>query len=73
MKNLLLGAALITFAFGCKSNSNQSVADPKGANMPKAECNMKGGCEGQKAGCEGMKAGCEGQKSSCCEGKKPQG
>jgi hypothetical protein len=71
MKNVFLGAVLIAFAFGCKSNSNQSVTDPKGANMPKAECN-KGACEGMKdgKGCEGMKA--EGQKPSCCE-KKPQG
>lgn len=66
MKNLLLGAALIAFAFGCKSNSNQAVSDPADANMPKAECN-KGGCEGMKAGCEGQ------QKASCCEEKKPQG
>lgn len=66
MKNLLLAATLIAFSFGCKSNSNQAVTDPNGANMPKAECN--------KGGCEGMKAGCEGQaKPSCCEQKKPQG
>jgi hypothetical protein len=68
MKNLLLAATLIAFAFGCKSNSNQSVADPKDANMPKAECSAeKGGCEGMKAGCEGK------EKASCCEAKKPQG
>lgn len=71
MKTLVLGAALIAFSFGCKSNSNTSVSDPSGANMPKAECNKP--CEGmpkadcQKA-CEGMKA-----KSACCSEKKPQG
>jgi len=65
MKNLLLCAALLAFSFGCKSNSNQAVTDPNGANMPKAECN--------KGGCEGMKGACEGQHSSCCEQKKPQG
>jgi len=68
MKNLLLAATLTAFAFGCKSNSNQSVADPKDANMPKAECNA------EKAGCEASKAGCEDKaKASCCESKKPQG
>jgi hypothetical protein len=66
MKNLLLCAVLLAFSFGCKSNSNQAVTDPNGANMPKAECN--------KGGCEGMKGACEGQEhSSCCEQKKPQG
>ena len=71
MKNLLLCATLIAFSFGCKSNSNQAVTDPNGANMPKAEC-TKGSCSGDKAGCE---KACEGQqKSSCCEqAKKPQG
>ncbi len=70
MKNLLLCATLIAFSFGCKSNSNQAVTDPNGANMPKTECN-KGSCEGMK-GCEGMKA--EGAKGSCCDqAKKPQG
>jgi len=66
MKNLLLCATLIAFSFGCKSNSNQAVTDPNGANMPKTECN-KGACEGEKA------AGCEGQQKACCEQKKPQG
>ena len=69
MKNLLLCATLIAFSFGCKSNSNQAVTDPNGANMPKTECN-KGACEGSKADCQ---KACEGQKSSCCEQKKPQG
>jgi len=70
MKNLLLCATLIAFSFGCKSNSNQAVTDPHGANMPKTEC--KGACEGEKAGCE---KACEGQqKPACCEqAKKPQG
>jgi hypothetical protein len=70
MKNLLLCATLIAFSFGCKSNSNQAVTDPNGANMPKTEC--KGACEGAKAGCE---KACEGQqKPACCEqAKKPQG
>ncbi|MBK7643069.1 MAG: hypothetical protein IPJ19_08455 [Planctomycetes bacterium] len=71
MKNLILGAALIAFSFGCKSNSNSAVSDPADANMPKAEC-TKGACEGMKGQCEGMKQ-CEGQKSSCCDQKKPQG
>jgi len=66
LKNLLLCATLLAFSFGCKSNSNQAVTDPNGANMPKAECN-KGGCEGAKAG------SCEGQQKACCEEKKPQG
>jgi hypothetical protein len=68
MKNLVLCAALVACALGCKSNSNQSVTDPNSANMPKAECNAKAGC------CDGAKGACEGQeKASCCEGKKPQG
>jgi hypothetical protein len=63
MKNLVLCAALVACALGCKSNSNKAVSDPNGANMPKAECN-KGACQGA---CDGQ------QKASCCEGKKPQG
>ncbi len=69
MKNVILGVALIAFSFGCKSNSNSSVSDPNGANMPKAECNK--GCEGMKAKCDGQQ--CPSQKASCCEQKKPQG
>ncbi len=61
MKNLVLGIALVSFAFGCKSNKNASVSDPAAANMPKAACCAdKAQCtEAQKAQCQDKKACCQ--------------
>ena len=61
MKRILVDAALVGLAFGCKSDKNASVSDPAAANMPKAEC-----CKGDASKCDGDKAACEGKKSSCC-------
>ena len=63
MKNLVLGAALVGLAFGCKSNQNTAVADPSTANMPKKECTMGG-----KDCCNKS----DGQKKACCQQQAPE-
>ncbi len=60
MKRILVGAALVGLAFGCKSDKNTSVSDPAAANMPKAEC-----CKGDASKCTGDKAACDAKKSCC--------
>lgn len=70
MKNMILGLALASLAFGCKSNSNAAVADPAAANMPKAECTKD--CAGKEA-CSGeAKAECASKKACCQEKPAPQ-
>ena len=73
MKNLILGIALVGFAFGCKSNRNADVADPADANMPKAECTMKAECSMGKESCTAeMKAECASKKACCPSKAAPQ-
>jgi hypothetical protein len=66
MKRILVGAALLGLAFGCKSDKNTSVSDPAAANMPKAEC-----CKGDASKCTGDKAACDAKKS-CCTAESAQ-
>ena len=64
MKRIIMGAALVGLAFGCKSSDkNTSVSDPAAANMPKTEC-----CAGKDASkcTEGEKASCSAEKKACC-------
>jgi hypothetical protein len=66
MKNVILGLALVGFAFGCKSNSSSAVADPANAKMPKAECGASKECSSE------AKAECASKKACCSEKAAPQ-
>ncbi len=69
MKNLILGFALCTVAFACKSNDKAEVTSSEGANAPAVDCCAeKAGCDdAAKADC-GTKADC-GEKAECSEAK----
>jgi hypothetical protein len=61
MKNLLLGLALVGFAFGCRTDKSTSISDPSSANMPTADCCKETGAECS----EKMKAECATKKADC--------
>ena len=59
MKNLILGFAVCTVAFACKSNDDKAeVANPEGANAPEVNC-----C-GDDAGCDTDASACA-EKTDC--------
>lgn len=71
MKNLILGFAICTLAFACKSNDKAAVTSPEGASAPEASCcESKAGCsDAAKAGCDASaKADC-GAKTECSSAK----
>ncbi|MCA8979817.1 MAG: hypothetical protein H6831_09220 [Planctomycetes bacterium] len=68
MKNLLLGFAVCTVAFACKSNDKAEVTSPEGASAPDVSC-----CDSAKSDCgsscdSAAKADCS-TKSECSGAK----
>lgn len=62
MKNLILGFAVCTVAFACKSNDKAEVTSTEGASAPEVSC-----CDsGEKADCG---TSCDGAAKADCSTK----